>query len=199
MTSLYLLASLADKHVMPDQNGLQLLPETRRKIEVKVPGENRLIYAGITILVLMLILTGGLYVYRGTLEDKKIGLDKQITNLEKDRDKKVETNLLTLSKQLSLISTLLDSHIVWSKALSKVENLLQPQVQFLSFAAAVSDNRFEFKALATNYTVVARQIAAFVSDDSIKDISLTNVHVLTSGKLEFSIKIEFDKTKFLKE
>ncbi len=184
---------------MPDQNGLQLLPETRRKIEVKVPGENRLIYAGTTILVLMLVVTGGLYFYRGTLEDTKSRLDAEIINLEKDRDKKIETSLLTLSKQLSLISTLLDSHIIWSKALSKIENLLQPQVQFLSFSAAISDNRFEFKALANNYTVVARQIAAFVSDDSIKDVSLTDVHVLTTGKLEFSIKLEFDKTKFLKE
>ena len=184
---------------MPNQNGLQLLPETRRKIEVKVPGENRLINMGIAVLVLMLVLVGGLYFYKITLEDRKTGLDTQIVNLEKERDKKVEANLLTLSKQLSLISTLLDSHIVWSKALSKVEGLLQPQVQFLSFSAAVSDNRFEFKALATNYTVVARQIAAFVSDDSIKDVALTNVHVLTTGKLEFSIKIEFDKTKFLKE
>ena len=147
----------------------------------------------------MLILAGGLYFYKSTLEDRKIGLDKKITGLEVDRDKKVETNLLTLSKQLSLISTLLDSHVIWSKALSKIESLLQPQVQFLSFSAAVSDNKFEFKALATNYTVVARQIAAFVSDDSIKDIALTNVHVLTTGKLEFNIKLEFDKTKFLKE
>ena len=184
---------------MPDQNRLQLLPETRRKIEVKIPGENRLIYAGITVLVLMLVLTGGLYFYKSTLEDTKTGLDEQIINLEKERDKKVEANLLTLSKQLSLISTLLDSHIIWSKALSKVENLLQPQVQFLSFSAAVIDNRFEFKALATNYTVVARQISAFVSDDSIKDIALTNVHVLTTGKLEFGIKLEFNKIKFLKE
>ena len=184
---------------MPDQNGLQLLPETRRKIEVKVPGENRLIYAGTTVLILMFVLIGVLYFYKSSLEDTKIGLDVKITNLEKERDKKVEANLLTLNKQLSLISTLLDSHIIWSKAFNKVEGLLQPQVQFLSFAAAVSDNRFEFKALANNYTVVARQIAAFVSDDSIKDISLTNVHVLTTGKLEFSIKIEFDKTKFVKE
>lgn len=184
---------------MPDQNGLQLLPETRRKIEIKVPGENRIIYGGATILVLMLILVGGLYFYKNTLKDKKTELDANIVNLEKDRDKKVEANLLTLNKQLSLISTLLDSHVVWSKALAKIEGLLQPQVQFLSFSAAISDNRFDFKAMATNYTVVARQIAAFVSDDSITDVALTNVHILTSGKLEFSIKLEFDKTKFLKE
>ncbi len=184
---------------MPDQNGLQLLPETRRKIEINIPGENRLIYAGTTVLVLILVLVIGLYFYRDALRTKRDVLDSSIVNLEKGRDKKVEANLLTLSKQLSLISTLLDSHVIWSRALGKVENLLQPQVQFLSFSAAVSDNRFEFKALANNYTVVARQIAAFVSDDSIKDITLTNVHILTSGKLEFSIKLDFDKNKFLKE
>src|SRR3989344_201782 len=168
---------------MPDQNGLKLLPETRRKIEVRIPGENRLIYIGMVVLVLVAVVIAGLYFYRSSLENKKNDLDAEIASLEKQRNKNVETNLLTLSKQLSLISTLLDSHIVWSKALGKIENLLQPQVQFLSFAAAVSDNRFEFKALATNYTVVAKQIAAFVSDDSIKDVSLTNVHVLTTGKL----------------
>ncbi|OGM99025.1 MAG: hypothetical protein A2915_03650 [Candidatus Yanofskybacteria bacterium RIFCSPLOWO2_01_FULL_41_34] len=184
---------------MLDQNGLQLLPETRRKIEVKIPGENRLIYIGMAALILVVVAIVGLYFYKNSLENKKNDLDAEIANLEKQRDKNVETNLLTLSKQLSLISTLLDSHIVWSKALGKIENLLQPQVQFLSFAATVSDNRFEFKALATNYTVVARQIAAFVSDDSIKDIALNDVHVLTTGKLEFSVKLEFDKTKFIKE
>jgi len=184
---------------MPNQNGLQLLPETRRKIEVKVPGENRLIYAGTAILILTLILIGGLYFFKSSLEDKKSELDANIINLEKERDKKVESNLLTLNKQLSLILTLLDSHVLWSKALNKIEGLLQPQVQFLSFSAAVSDNRFEFKALATNYTVVARQIAAFVSDDSIKDVVLNNVRVLTNGKLEFNIKLDFDKTKFIKQ
>ena len=184
---------------MADQGGLQLLPETRRKIDIKVPGENRLLYSGVAILILILIAMGGLYFYRNTMESKIVELDAQISALEKTRDKNVETNLLTLSKQLSLISTLLDSHVVWSKAFGKVESLLQPQVQFLTFAAAVSDNRFEFKALAPNYTVVAKQMAALVSDDSIKDFALINVHVLTSGKLEFSIKIEFDKTKFIKE
>lgn len=184
---------------MADQNGLQLLPETRRRIDINIPGENRLIYAGTAVLVLVLIASGGLYLYKNSLEDKIVGLDAEIVNLEKQRDKKVEQNLLTLNKQLSLISTLLDSHITWSKALGKIENLLQPQVQFLSFAAAVTDNRFEFKALASNYTVVAKQIAAFVSDDSIKDVELNNVHVLTTGQLELSIKLEFDKTKFIKE
>src|SRR3989344_1834835 len=174
---------------MSDQNGLQLLPETRRKIAIKVPGENRFISTGITIIVLMLVLSGGLFYYKISLENKMSGLDLELAALEKKRDNKVESNLLILDKQLSLISNLLDSHVVWSKALSKIESLLQPQVQFVSFSAAVGDNRFEFKALATSFTVVAKQIAAFASDPSIRDVSLNDVHVLTSGRLEFSVKL----------
>lgn len=182
-----------------DQNGLQLLPETRRKIEVKIPGENRLIYIGVAILVLMLALSTALFFYKNSLEDKLSGLDADLASVERSRDKKAEANILTLNKQLSLVSNLVNSHVTWSKALSKIESLLQPQIQFLSFSAAIAENRFEFKALAPNYTVIAKQISAFASDESIKDLALNNVHVLTTGKLEFSVKIEFDKNKFLIE
>jgi len=42
---------------MPNQGGLQLLPETRKSISVTVPGENRVLYIGIVILIVS-ILTG---------------------------------------------------------------------------------------------------------------------------------------------
>lgn len=182
-----------------DKNGLQLLPETRHKIDVKIPGENRLIYIGMALLILVAAVATGLYFYKNSLQDELLVLDLEIANLEKSRDKKSEANILTLDKQLALVSNLLEGHVTWSKAFSKVESLIQPQVQFLSFSAAVAENRFEFKAVAPHYTAIAKQVSAFTSDESIKDLSLTNVHVLTTGKLEFSVKLEFDKAKFLTE
>mgnify|MGYP001602711339 CR=1 FL=1 len=113
--------------------------------------------------------------------------------------KKVEENLLTLNKQLTMTTGLLNNHIFWSKALAKVEALTQGQVQFSTFNALAEEGRFEIKAFATNYTVLARQIAAYVSEDSIKDIDLSNVHTLTNGKLEFTIRIIFDKNKFIRD
>ena len=184
---------------MPDQGGIQLLPESRRKITIKTPGENRWIYAGVTALVLVSSIAAGLAYYRGGLEDQVAGLDNNLTNLEKQRDKKVEANLLILSQQLSMTTTLLNNHVFWSKALAKVEALTQPQVQFSTFNALAEEGRFEIKAFTLNYTVLAKQIAAYVSDDSIKDIDLSNVHVLTNGRLEFTIRITFDKNKFIKE
>ena len=150
-------------------------------------------------LVLVFSVAAGLVYYRSGLENQVAGLDAALTNLEKQRDKKVEENLRTLNKQLTMTSSLLNSHIFWSKALAKVEALTQPQVQFSTFNALAEEGRFEIKAFTLNYTVLAKQIAAYVSDDSIKDIDLSNVHVLTTGRLEFTIRIAFDKNKFIKD
>lgn len=184
---------------MPDQGGIQLLPENRRRIDIKTPGENRWIYAGVTALILVILIAAGMAFYRGGLEDELTGLDANIANLEKQRDKKVEANLLTLNKQLSMTTKFLNDHIFWSKALGKIEALTNPQVQFVTFTALADEGRFEIKAATVNYTILARQIASYVSDDSIKDIDLSDVHTLTTGRLEFTIRITFDKNKFIRD
>ena len=184
---------------MPDRGGIQLLPESRRKIEVRVPGENRWIYAGVVALVVVFSVSAGMAYYRGGLEDRLAGLDGDIANLEKQRDQRVEENLLILDRQLSLTTNLLNNHIFWSKALAKIESLTQPQVQFSSFNAKEAGGLFQMTANTLNYTSLAKQIASYVSDDSIKDIDLTNVQVLTNGRLEFTIGLTFDKNKFIKE
>lgn len=184
---------------MPDQGGIQLLPETRRKIDIKTPGENRWLYAGAVALILAVSIAAGLAYYRGTLESTLAGLDADLTSLENQRDKKVEQNLLTLSKQLSMTTRLLSDHVFWSKALAKTEALTQPRVQFSAFSADAEEGVFQIKAYALNYTSLAKQIASYVSEDSIEDIDLSDVHVLTDGRLEFTIRLKFDKDKFVKD
>lgn len=185
---------------MSDQKGgLQLLPETRRRIDIKVPGENRFVFIGAAILAVVLVLFLGINFYNGSLVNKIASIDNDLINLEKQRDKANEASLLLLDKQLALISTLLNNHIYWSQGLAKIEGLLQNQIQFETFAASTIDNRFTFKALAANYTVVARQIAAFISDESIKDTSLNSVNTLTNGKLEFNMKLDLNRPKFLNQ
>lgn len=184
---------------MANQGGIQLLPETRRRIDIKTPGENRWIYSGIAALVIIFSIAAGLAYYRSGLEDRLAGLDANLTNLDKQRDKKAEDNLLILSKQLSLTTSLLNNHIFWSKALAKVESLTQPQVQFSSFSATEADGIFQIRASTPNYTSLTRQLASYVADDSMKDIDLSEVHVLTDGRLDFTIRVTFDKNKLLKE
>jgi len=183
---------------MVDRGGLQLLPETRKKIEIITPGENRPLIIGAAVLVLAAILAGGLYFYKNSLENKLASLDTEIASLEQQRNKQAEQNILVFNKQVSILKKLLNEHVYWTTAFSKIEGLTQPQVQLSSLTATVAENKIDFKATAANYTTIARQIAAFLSDESIKDINLSKVNTLTNGRLEFTMQLIFDKSKFLK-
>jgi Tfp pilus assembly protein PilN len=182
-----------------DKGGLQLLPENRKRMDVKIPGENRMIYIGASLTILVLIIAGGLWLYSNSLATKIANADQQITTLEKQRNnlKEAEQKLVILAKQIGITSQLLKNHIYWSKGLSKIESALQSNVQFKSFSAVLGEQSFRVQAISDNYATLAKQLAAFVADDSIKDLTLDNVNTLTSGKLEFNTKIQFDKAKFL--
>ena len=184
---------------MADKGGLQLLPENRKRIDIKTPGENKLIYASVSLVGLVLAAMGGLWLYGNNLATKITDNDKEIAALEEQRGKLKETEqkLIILSKQISLTNQILKNHTYWSKGLSKIESALQSNIQFKSFSAILSEESFRIQALSDNYTTIAKQLAAFIADDSIKDISLDNVNALTSGKLDFNAKIKFDKIKFL--
>ena len=185
-------------YIMADQGGLQLLPETRKKIEITTPGENRLITAGGVILLITLVFAGTLYFYMKSLENKLEVLDTEIVALEQRRNKQSEQNILIFNKQVSMLSNILNSHAYWTTAFSKIEGLLQNQIQLNNMTTSLSDSKIDFGATAANYTTIARQIAAFLSDESVKDVALNRVNTLTNGQLEFNMQIIFDRTKFLK-
>ena len=183
---------------MPNQGGLQLLPETRKKIELKTPGENRLLTIGGVLFAIIFILSGGLYFYKNFLENKLTAFDAEIVALEQQRNRQAEENILVFNKQISMLSNLLSEHTYWTTAFSKIESLTQNQVQFSAISASLASNRIDFRATAANYTTVARQIASFVSDESITDVALNKISTLTNGRLEFNMQLTFDRSKFLK-
>jgi hypothetical protein len=182
---------------MAEKGGLQLLPETRRKIEITTPGENKPIIIGGVVLLLMFILSGGLYFYKKSLEKKIDSINSEIIEVENQRDKKIEENIIILNRQIQLLTNLLDSHVYWTKGLSKLESLMQNQVRLENLSVDVNRGSVIFKAITNNYTTLARQIASFLSDDSINDIKLGNVNVLNDGNLSFNLEVQFNKNKFI--
>jgi hypothetical protein len=182
---------------MDEIKELQLLPETRKKIEVRRPGENKPV-------ILSLIFTGivlgtylGLMFYKNSILSSISQADEQLAALEKSRDKKLEQKILSLQQQLSVVAPLINSHTFWSQGLSKIQSLIQPQVQFKFLNADGPGAKFVFQAAAANYTTVAKQIAAFYADDSITDIILSKAAILPDGNIDFTMQLTFDPAKFL--
>lgn len=181
---------------MADIN-LQLLSETRKKIEVHARGENIYFKASIVLVAVIAGLYLGARLYRASVVSNIQSVDGDLSALEQKRDKTTEDKLLSLNKKLSVVMPLVASHFYWTDGLARIEKLIQPQVQFKSLSAGVSDKRVNFKAEAANYSVVARQIAAFLGDPAFTNVSVGKVLSLSTGRIEFSIQLDFDSNKLL--
>jgi hypothetical protein len=182
---------------MSDKGGLQLIPETRKRIEVSVPGENKMIYVGLGLIFVVALIYGGFFFYNSQLETTVDELNAKIDDQEKTRVKSEEEALISLSKQLSLVSALLDSHIIPTKAIEKIQSLVQPQVTISNLSLETSSEVLRFGGTAPNFTVIARQIAALLADDSVKD-AIPGVLRNTKDFVEFSIDVKLNGAKFFK-
>jgi hypothetical protein len=182
---------------MPDVGGLQLLPETRRKIEVNLPGQNKSLVWSFVFALIILAAYIGLLVYQSSLNATSTSLDNQLAAIEKGRDKATESKLINLSRQLGTINPLLAGHLIWSDAFIKVQSLTLPQMQYETLNTNIDSKKFLYKAIAANYTTVAKQIAAFYSSDAFTDVILDKVAVQPSGRVEFTLELYFNPDKFL--
>lgn len=182
---------------MPDIGGLQLLPETRRKIEVSVPGQNRSLVFAFIFVGIIIALYVGLSFYKSSLLNSITAIDAKLTELEVSRDKKGEQDLLALNKKLSVVGALLTNHPFWSEAFGKIQALVLSQTQFQTLNADTPGRKIVVKGLSANYTTMARQIASLYTLEAVTDIILNKVSTLPIGKVEFTMQISFDPKKLL--
>lgn len=174
---------------------LELLPEKTQKIEL---GPRKNLWPILSSLIITLVLYGGLFFYNQTLKTKIGNLDADLINFNKERNKEEEDRINEVKAKLSQANDLLGSHLFWSKGFKKIQELTLPSVQFKYVTASLPELKFEFRATAPNLTAIAKQGANILADDSIQDISISQIKVLTTGQTEFGIKLIFNKDKFLK-
>ncbi len=170
-------------------NEIQFLQEKRTKIELGTKTRNKLLTTGIVALALVLAAGSVLTYLKSNLTSEIAQIDSDLDALEARRDKKFEGELLVVRKQLGLISSLLDNHIYWSNTLTKIENLLQGQVQVKNLGLDKSLNEVKLGGVAASYSTIAKQIAAFLSDDSIEDVILEGAEVKPTG-IEITMKLK---------
>lgn len=182
---------------MPDQGGISLLPESRRRLEITVPGENRPLYHGGAVLLLVILIFAGLKFYTSYLTSGLAEIEGEFNLIENQRDRQFEQEVLKLNKQFSLVGNTLKGHLIWSNVLSSVQSRIPSQIQIRSLLGDTNEAKLEISGRALNYTTVAKQIAALLSYESVTDVTLDKVSVFSSGVLEYNMRVRFDKNKFL--
>lgn len=176
---------------------IHLLPESRHKINIKAPGTARPIYWGLVFLAVAGLAYGGLRYYLSSQQTQLTQLDNDLVALEKKRDKSFEKELLDLNRRLSLASTLIKDHFVWTRVLDKLESLTPEAVEISFLSTNASDNHIDLKATAPSFSVIARQIAALAGNEAFSDVALNKVSSLPSGFLEYDLRVIFYRSKLL--
>ena len=182
---------------MDGRDRLQLLPGTKKRLGLKVRGENRFLYIGSAILGAVLVLSFAFGRYETSLRGQTDQLNDQLVALEQKRNKGDEKGLVILKDRLALASKLLDDHVYWTRAVNTIESLIQSEVQFESFSGSIHDGTINIKAKTASYIILARQIASFLTGPGIQDVVIGQIQPLSNGLIEFELQIKFNKKDFI--
>lgn len=177
---------------MDSKDQFQLIPGTKKKLGIKVPGENKFLYISSAILGAVLVTSFALNRYEASLSNQLTSSNNQISELEQQRDLKSEQELKVLQYQIENISTLIGDHIYWTQGFSTIANLMQSGVQIKSFNYD-GLGKVSMDLLASNYTVLAKQIAAFVYEEKVKDVSVSIITPFPNGNLKFDLVLLIDE------
>ncbi len=181
---------------MDGKDGLQLLPGTKKRLGIKIPGENRFLYTGSAVLGAVLVSMFVLQNYITSLKTKVMDINDQITGVEQKRNKKDENELRSLKDHLITTSTLIKQHRYWTQLFTWFASTLEGQVQIRSLNVSTA-GKITVSAIAANYTVVAKQIAAFLTDDKITDFNVSKLTAASNGSVEFGIEMKVDLSKLI--
>jgi Tfp pilus assembly protein PilN len=116
--------------------------------------------------------------------------------INEKRDLKGEELLKITKQQIDTTSNLIKNHTYWTQGLYKIASLIQNEVQVESLSVT---DKISLNIVASNYATVAKQIASFIYDDSIKDVEIGKIDPSANGLLGLSITLTFDEAKLIKK
>lgn len=128
----------------------------------------------------------GLKIYQRTLLSKINKIEKEIGNLEKQKDQTLVDNILVLEKKLIDLKQIFSSHIYSSKLFDLIEKITLPAVQWTDLSLDTKDNILNLEGRAVRWADIAKQIIAFEKEDlRVADVS----KLLDEKGINFALKI----------
>ncbi len=151
----------------------------------------------IFVLITVLIVTGGLFLYKGILT-KKISDMQNTLNLAKNRfepSKIVE--LQTFDKRLISSSEILSKHITIIPIFNALEQLTMKSVRFTNFSYSLgSDDKatinVKMSGVAIGYRSIALQSDLFAKNKNLIDPVFSNLALDNSGNVLFDLEFLVD-------
>lgn len=148
------------------------------------------------VLVLVLVLYVGLWVYGGILSGLADGLRAEAQRLSVARDEEAEKNARLFALRLGQIGGLLNSHVHTSGVLTLIENVTHPRVQFTDFTFQEKDGLVSMSGVTEGYVSFGQQIIALGKHAKIRNLRVSDVSLNKKGQVVFGIKFEVEESVY---
>lgn len=145
----------------------------------------------------VLVITGGLYFYKGILVKKITNLQSTL-NLAKNRFEPSKiTELQTFDKRLISSSEILSKHITIIPIFSALEQLTMKSVRYTNFSYSLgSDEKItiniKMSGVAIGYRSIALQSDLFAKNKNLIDPVFSNLALDNSGNVLFDLNFSVD-------
>lgn len=176
---------------------ISLIPRDHKKEKVGL--ESILSKAGILVIILIilsLLIYGGLFFHNRSLDNQLYELQAQVNEIDGQRDKKFEKEVISLERALKTLKTILRNHFFWSNLFSKLGNLAVPQVSLSDFKGSIEKDgsiSLLLNGKSSGYTYLAKQMVSLNQEDLISEINLSEINLGTEGGIEFGLTTKFSR------
>ena len=148
---------------------------------------------GLGLLALGLLSWLGIYIWAKRIEAQVVSLTGDLQQLVSQRDISLETRLKNLNTVLDIFKGVLDEHLYWSQIFEIIESKTLNAVTFKSFSGGADDASLVLAGNARDYSSLARQVKVLEDAPGINSVTTADVGLSEQGRVDFQIKIIFDK------
>ena len=157
---------------------------------------NLLFYFCLILLIVFIIGSGALFLFRKNLTNNLQDAETQIAAKGTSEDLALEKTVLLAQKKIDDFDYLVNFHKANSKFFTAFEGIAHPKVFFSKTDLNMNQGIVTLSGTAENFEALGQQFLIFKNEDYIKSITLSKAVIAEGGKIDFSFDISFINGKF---
>lgn len=151
----------------------------------------------IFILIVIILVSGGLYFYKSYLTKQKTDLSASLSITRDSFEKDTIEELELFDKRVESAKQILSKHLVFSPMFKLLGEMTIPQIQYTKFSQQTTDNSFivNMEGTARDYRAIALQADMFntTKGSSFKNVLFSNLSKDKNNNVTFNLKFEVSR------
>lgn len=148
---------------------------------------------GLILILIAGLAVVGLFTWKFFLNKEVTNLDLELKQITEQKDAALERDLQNLSAIMGVFKTILDDHSYWTLFFKLLEERTLNTITFKSFNGDDTTSTVTMGGSAPSYGVLAQQIKVFENTSGVASAYASGITLSETGKVDFNIKITFNK------